>query len=423
MGAKGRDRLRFSVAALFSVLALVVLQGVAIATGGVPVDPLSEVADELAPVPGEIEDAAPDLQEPEESDDDSSSDGSSASAWGQAVDVDVLGQDVLTISHSATSASESDGSSSDATVLAILGEEIFGAHAESNGSSNEAETGQLMESCEMSGGQICLGILYGYAYAAEDGDSSEASSDTSVADVCLGGTNAERRPTEECDGPVSAGVLESHSDSSANGDRAEASESSDGARLCLGGVNEEGVCDGVGVRVLHSESSAYAERDDSGSDGDSYVAGIEQGGSGTYLLTDEQHIDVPPDCPDAASVICIGLNLGDSQADADGAGNTTTIIHVDVLPGQYEEGPVGVGDVGEVGTEVTPPGGPDDEPDQPDDVLPEGPLHRDPLPEPAPGVLPFTGAALGLFILIALGAIGAGSTLFAFARRRSDSVV
>jgi hypothetical protein len=72
--------------------------------------------------------------------------GSSASSYGHVIDLDVGGTDILDVGHSSASSSSSDGSSADATVLGVAGQELAGAHAEDG---ETDETGLLLEMCGM----------------------------------------------------------------------------------------------------------------------------------------------------------------------------------------------------------------------------------------------------------------------------------
>jgi hypothetical protein len=328
--------------------------------------------------------------------------GSSASSYGHVIDLDVGGSDVLDVGHSSASSSTSDGSSADATVLGVAGQELAGAHAEDG---ETDETGLLLELCGMTGGLACLGLIYGYATAGE----GSSSSDTAILDACLGGDDTERRSTESCAGLLWLSIFDSHADASSDEDGASASESSNGVSACVGGHDDEGSCSVIGVRLLHSESSASSDGE---TDGGSYIAGIEQGGDETTIGSDEVHVDVPPDCPEDASVVCVALNEGGAEAGS----AQQTLAGIEVLPG--EDGAAGEGKAFDGGASVS-----SDEPDEVSGGDPSGgddPAERAPRVQAAPGAeLPFTGTSMLMWLVLGLAILALGTSVLVAAGRRS----
>jgi hypothetical protein len=191
--------------------------------------------------------------------DDVSGDGdggwASASAEGGVVHVGIADEDLVTVGRAGAQKDRDESASGDATVLALLGHEVIGAHADAANGSSQSETGYLTETCEGTDGALCVALLYGQAESADGSHSSSASSDTAVASGCAGGDAT--RPTQACDDGAYVAVARSHSDASQDrtDHSAEANEISDGAVVCVGGQDSTtGSCSGVGVSALHGES-------------------------------------------------------------------------------------------------------------------------------------------------------------------------
>ncbi len=333
-----------------------------------------------------------------------SSGGSSAASYAQVLNLDVGGNDVLDVGHSSASSSSSDGDGADSTVIGIAGQEIAGAHAEDG---ETDETGLLLELCGMTDGFVCLGLIYAYATAG----GGSASSDSAVLDACIGGDDAERRSTESCAGLLWLSILDSHADASSDDEGAAASESSNGVAACVGGHDDEGACSGLGVRALHSESSASSKGE---SEGGSYLLGIEQGGDETTIGSEEVHVDVPPGCPEGASVVCLALNQGSSEAGS----NQQTLAGVEILPGEDDAAGQGQAFDGSTSASSGEPGEVSDKDVKAND---EGdPAARAPRVKAAPGgALPFTGAGLAVFLMLGLAAVALGGTAIVAAERRA----
>jgi hypothetical protein len=326
--------------------------------------------------------------------------GSSASSYGHVIDLDVGGSDILDVGHSSASSSSSDGSDADATVLGVAGQELAGAHAEDG---ETDETGLLLELCATTGGLACLGLIYGYATAG-DGSSS---SDTAILDACLGGDDGERRSTESCGGLLWLSIFDSHADASSDEDGASASESSNGVSACVGGHDDDGSCTIIGARVLHSESSASSDGE---SEGESYIAGIEQGGDETTIGSDEVHVDVPSDCPEDSSVVCVALNEGGAEAGK----AQQTLAGVEVLPS--EDGAAGEGKAFDGGASASPQEPRDVSAGDPSDG--GDPAGRAPGVHAAPGAeLPFTGTAMLMWLVLGLAILALGASVVVAADR------
>ena len=399
-----------------------------------------------------------------------------ASSSGSVVDLDVLGQEALTVSESSSSAgqsssggSSSGSSSSKATLLSVLGHELWGAEADSKKGSNERE-GLLLDVtdqiCAGSGGQLCVGLLYeerkssekdgnseeksiasvcaggdqnqashdcdgpvsltvGYAGASahEDEDGTESSSDTSLVDACIG--SGSHSVSDTCDGPVGARVAESHSDSSsktdANGNdkSAESGAENSGAEVCVGGEDpESGMCDGVGTVVLHSESRSSANtQGESKNEGRAHLVAIEAEGEEQFAIDQEGDLSVPPECP-PQSVVCLFLNSVASDAEAGKAGGRATAIAAEVGKGILGDSPILRGTVDdsnsgvELGDRVK--GTRFEQPKAPG--RPGGGPITLGAPAPRAGLLPFTGFALPQLLTLGLMMLLLGKRLMRGAR-------
>ncbi|MGH8966405.1 MAG: hypothetical protein ACRDXB_13910, partial [Actinomycetes bacterium] len=114
----------------------------------------------------------------------------------EIADVDAGGNDVADAGHNEATVEDDDSTTADSTILALGGQEIAGAHADSEGTENESfePLAPLTdEVCGGSGNQVCLRVLYADASATDDGTTSSSSSKSGVTDICLreDGTAAE----------------------------------------------------------------------------------------------------------------------------------------------------------------------------------------------------------------------------------------
>lgn len=348
--------------------------------------------------------------------------GSGAStADGRVLHIKLLGQEILVFGQ-ASSASDDDGSSSDATVLAVLGNEVIGAHSDSEDGSGHDETGLLRETCSQTGGQACLALLYGQASSEATDDGSTGSSDTAGGTACLGGGEG-ASPEGTCDGPIGLTVLDTHSDTQRDeaGNSSHAWESSNGATLCLGGENEDGVCETLGLVVLHSDSESHAEPGDAEAEGESYVLGIDQSGERTTFIADETSIALPPDCPEGGSIACLLFNEDETGAIADGIGHDGSGLTGDILPGVLDGENAGDADATEVGTTAVASEGEDAPEEEPPVVKPHGPETQDPGVQGAQASqLPFTGMDTSTMLAIAMMLLLSGAGILVLAARRES---
>ncbi|MCA1833195.1 MAG: hypothetical protein ABR548_01355 [Actinomycetota bacterium] len=319
---------------------------------------------------------------------------SSAHAEGFILQLVISGNEI--VKASSTEADTRSGqSSADATVLAVLGHELIGAHAASSGGSAESETGYLTESCDASSGSLCLALLYGHAQSQDGTAASSGKSDTAGASACAEGNQA--RPEDNCGGPIGLTVAESHSTASQDKTTgaAEATQSVTGGDLCVGGENDEGTCTGLGIVVLHSEAESKAAPGSGSSSGDSSILTVESGGEEQFSLDQPGTIALPPDCPTGGSLVCLTVNDVDTSATAVAPSASATVADIVVVP--MTGGAVAGGTGSHSGTNAS--AGP----------RVKGVTRR--APPPAPARLPTTGLSLALLLLMSASALAVGSRL------------
>lgn len=351
-------------------------------------------------------------------------DRSGSYAEAQVAEADVDGNDVVDVARSTVSIDDSDRARADATLLALGGQEIIGAHADSAGE-KEAHAGDpLAPLCEGSEGQLCLRVLFADAYASEDADSSESLARTGLADACLGGDSAD--PRAECSGPVSAEV----GTSSAQQQRDKTDGSTQGTAqsavvdVCVGA---EGATCAAGVEVLKARSFASSSGT---TQGGSTVARLELGNEEVVSLSDPTNLEIQPECAEP-SAVCVVANQGASAVNDGVASQTQDALNAGVLPDTVGID-LGLSGTGVVSTEGDPAGA----------VVPEPPGAGGPgaggdgpgAGGPGAGgpgtpgngevagvqarVLPNAGGIWSGLLAIAFGTLAAGSFLIARSRRR-----
>ncbi|HVF53914.1 MAG TPA: hypothetical protein VNC78_09980 [Actinomycetota bacterium] len=367
-------------------------------------------------LPVQTEKAATDANAPS-----SPSSGSSASASGHTVDADLLDGDLAVISGSEAS-SGSDGCSAHATVLSLLGGELMGADAQcSPGGTVTQEVGLLTETCEASGGVVCMALLYGRAATSDDASSRSSSSDTSIATACVGGETM--HPMDGCQGPVLARIANTHSD--ANYDKtdgsAEASESSMLAEVCLGGEDPAtGKCTGLGINLLSSEAGAEASRSGSSQSSSSYILRIEAMGE-DQATVGEDALDLPPSCY-ADPTLCAALNQTTNEA-LPGGGSVNQEGVSAVLDGVIDvsaENTAASAQYGGRAARTPPTAGNGTKGNAPGNIG-SRPANRPAINAGPPGpALATTGTDILAALLLALTLIGVGIGLFVWTERGVD---
>ena len=348
-------------------------------------------------------------------------------AGGTVADVELAGEDVATVSETEAQISDDGSSSGDVTILAIGGNEVVGAHSSSGGQQSDTYD-PLGPLCEGSGGEVCLGLLFADTVSTEN--SAEAHG--AVAAACVGGGQTDYSP--DCAGLVGAGVATSDSEITRNPQTGQttAQQETDLADVCIGpeGEGEDGVCSGVGITVLHSESSSDAPSNTGAGSTDqgSYVLAVETEGEQTLLLDGPMApLSIPPGCPSGESLACLFLNQGESFVFVGGAGGGQQAFHVSLLPGAIEGRDLLQLNLAGAGTLArnaaapaaapVAPAGPEDVPD----AVKGKPTTPGGLAAPGAEALAFTGADLLALLGALLLSLAAGLGATAWQRRRSPA--
>jgi hypothetical protein len=338
-------------------------------------------------------------------------------AGGSVLDVNVAGEDALTVGETESRIRDNGESSGDVTVLAIGGSEIVGAHSNSRSGPESDSNHAFGALCEESDGGVCVGLLFADTTSTEDGTRSSSDSRAALAFLCLGGEQTEADGT--CNGVLGVGAATSESDITRNErtGRTDASQETELADVCVGGEGREGVCEGLGIALLHSESasSALSEDENGTTDRSSFLAVIEDQGEEEVIIDEPTALAIPPGCPAGESLLCIFLNQGESFVFVGGAGSRQEVVHVSLLPGVIEGQDLVEVHAGVAETLARNAG--------PAEVLPETEVRPEARGAPqvegeVAGELAFTGADLLAMVLLALAlsVIGVGALILA--RRR-----
>lgn len=330
----------------------------------------------------------------------------------EALEATIGGNPVASVGATRSEIRDDHSSSADATLLALGGQEVIGAHADSDGTQQQSAGDPLAPICEGSDGALCVTVLYAEAAADEGATTSHSEARSGVLSACVGGDD----PTgDTCSGPVGAGVLTSWSEIDRDGTgHTEAGSGSEAAGVCVAPDPVLGTCT-VSAEALSSEGSSSSRGT---ATKDTNVVGLAVQGQGGDF-TEPTEIAIPPGCT-SPSVACVYLNQGELYL-ADGvAGHGALALHVSALdrtiiaeaaqsetlvhqagarngPGGPQEGPGGPGK------------GPGDGGDVRGDRGDDGPLSD---------VLPSTGGVWSGSLAIGLLAVAAGGLLVAWTRRR-----
>ena len=348
-------------------------------------------------------------------------------ASGSIAEVSLAGQELVEVGSNNAAINDDGTAQGDVVILALLGEEILGAHSEcpavdcEGGTASSGVAPGLL--CEETGGGVCVGLLFAETTSSVSNDASSATADQALVFACIGGT--QEAPEENCDGLVGAGVSEAHSEitqDNTNGNTT-ADHATDVADVCLGPTGEDpltGVCSGIGVGVLHSEShsEANSETGPGSTERSSYVLALELAGEQALVISDPTEIALPPGCPEGGSLVCVYLNQGESFVYTGGAASHQEALHVSVLRAVVGGEDLVLGHVSDAETlaentgPACPPGAtrPDCVPQCPpgQELAPDGTCQ--PVGKP-PGGLPVTGLDLTLGLWLALGLIASGAYL------------
>lgn len=347
-------------------------------------------------------------------------------ARGAIAEVSLGGNDLVAVGQTNAQINDDGTSQGDVTVLSLGGQEIIGAHSDSEGEES-ASLDPFAPLCEGTGGAVCLGLLFADTNSSTTATSAHSDASTAVAAVCVGGTNPD--PGTTCDGQVSAGVARSSStiDRDYGSNSETATQETDLADACVGGENETGTCNGVGASAVHSESTSSVSDNQTGqTESSSYLADVQLGGQDFLVISDPTAITIPPNCP-TPSLICLFLNQGTETVGPGFAGSRQEAIHLGVLTGLVGGSDVLLTHAGVAETFVRqpcPPGTtlaechpkPPTCETNPDLCPPECPPVCP--PRQPPPTLAFTGFELRVALAVTVVLFVMGTSLLAVTRRR-----
>ena len=314
----------------------------------------------------------------------------------------LLGEEVVTTNDDNATIHDDDRATADSTALAVGGNEIIGAHADSDGTTQD-DFDILFPLCDGTGGAICISVLYAHAQASDDGDTSQAQSQSGLVDVCLGGTDTD--PFAACEGPLALGA----SNSGAFIER----DQSSGQTQAFAFYEAVSLNDFVLL-----DSFGFA---DSGGAFPFAARGSQVLGNSTPAV-----ISIPPGCP-VISLACLFLNQGETYLGDETAGTAQDALLLRVIQGTPLAPTVLFAGVGHTETLVHKGGGDDDDdtppPDEDDDDTPRDEDDDDNGDDDDDGksggdrALPDTGSPSSLWLAVGLLGVAAGSGFMAYGRR------
>lgn len=324
---------------------------------------------------------------------------------GDGLQVTLADQDVAQVGGSDAGMDGDGSTTADSTVLALGGQEILGAHADSDGTGESSAGDPLEPLCSGTDDAVCVQLLYADASAAN----GHSESSSGVAAVCVGGSDSD---ATDCDGAIGAGAVQSQGqvDRTASG-RTRASSGSSAATVCLQRDPVLGTCT-VDADALTSQGRADS---DGTASKDSQVLGLDLAGTVVANTSEPSSLALPPDCADPG-LACVFLNNGETYVARSAAGHAVAALDASLLDGTalatvaHSETLVHQGDAPDG------PSGPDDPQGGP--TTPEP--GSVPVPQaggtPTDAVLPNTGGVLSGFLTLGLLGVGLGSLLVAWSR-------
>jgi hypothetical protein len=345
-------------------------------------------------------------------------------ASGAVVSVDIAGDDAVDVGSTDAQVEDDGRSSGDVTVLAIGGNEIVGAHSDSQSGPENDSVAPFDALCEGSGGGVCIGLLFADTTSTESEGSSSAESDAALAFACIGGDQTDSDAT--CDGEVGAGAATSNSEVTQDNETGDttADQKTAVADACVGGEDAAGVCSGVGAEVMSAESHSEAPSEDGPgtTSSSSCTADLQIGGSANCLIEDSEALELPPGCPAGQSLLCLYVNQGEAFVFTGGAGSHQEAVHVSVLGGAIEGSDLVTAHFSDAETLAT-NAGPADEPD-----VASGGAGTPGGPDVSAGgaglppELAFTGLQPLALLAVVLLLAGAGAAMLGLDRRRATVV-
>jgi hypothetical protein len=248
----------------------------------------------------------------------------------EVLDVELADEEVVDQGTTEATVEDDSSTSSSANVLALGGQTILGAEADSDGREQASAGDPLAPLCEGSSGALCATLLYADASASEDGPGSRSASSTGIAELCVGGDDPSG---ETCSGPIHAGAL--HSSSSVDRDadgHTSATSGSQVAGLCLQADATTGECT-VAANVLSSAGAADSRTGEASRD--SEVAGVGIAGTELLSISEPAGLTIQPDCA-SPSLVCLFLNQGETYGTSTWAGHAQEALHATILDGMVD---------------------------------------------------------------------------------------
>ena len=241
---------------------------------------------------------------------------------GDGLQVTLAEQDVAQVGGSDAGMDGNGSTTADSTVLALGGQEVLGAHADSDGTGESSAGDPLEPLCSGTDDAVCVQLLYADASAAN----GHSESRSGVAAACVGGGDGD---ATDCDGAIGAGAVQSEGqvDRTAAG-RTRASSSSSAATVCLQRDPVLGTCT-VDADALTSQGRADS---DGTASKDSQVLGLDLAGTEVADTTEPTALALPPDCADPG-LACVFLNNGETYVARSAAGHAVAALDASLLDG------------------------------------------------------------------------------------------
>ncbi len=253
-------------------------------------------------------------------------------------DAQLGGESVLTAGRTRSDVDDDDSTRASSTLLALGGQRLIFADADSEGDQSDSQSGPADLGCDESEGQICLGLLYADANATDDGTTSHSESNTGVLVACLG--SGQQGPTpQQCDGPIGAGVAQSGSRADRDQASGRTTASSETGLLvtCLG---YDGETCALEVAAVHSEGESDSGGATSSASRDSSLVLVGAGDDEILNLRAPAFLDeIPVGCD---SLVCVYRDQGETYLGDGIAGHAQEALRLQtfglptLLPGMGE---------------------------------------------------------------------------------------
>lgn len=331
---RARKTWRASFAAMTA--AGLVLMGASVAHAADDPDPIVDLVNQVhkatSPVKKSTTTTVPskDAPDPPVSDDDSpghetTNPSAPDHASGQVGHVEVGGTDLADVGSDRSTVNDDDSTKSDSTLLAIGGQEIIGAHADSNGQKSSHGGAPEIPACDQSDGKVCLDLLYSDASASDNGTQSSSHSSSGLANLCLGGDDPSG---DTCNNGVTADLAGTDSSAHRNQTtgRTTAQSASGLANVC---VQRDPITHQCTASADAVSSNGQADSDGEASRS-SQVLHLQLAGNPAGAPTDPFTVSIPADCT-SPSIVCVFGNQGETYLAEGLAGTSQTGLDLTAL--------------------------------------------------------------------------------------------